>query len=143
MKRYVFIFGILLFWGFGCGRSGAAVTQKTQLDSSSHVYGALPAGWGSTRLNTLYKVSGSASGLGYVSGGVTTGFGPQDDTGGILVQEQIIAVPKGFVSTFEKSIYPVGATRAFEAGTFEIYTAGVGVPDDTAKNFVSSLEYRP
>ena len=142
MKRIIFLLGIFAILGFGCGNK-TQVAQKVVLDSASKVVGTLPEGWGSVRLNTLYKDAKSVSGLGYVQGGITTGFGPKDEKGGVLVTVQLIAVPKGFVQTYEKTKYLAGVMQAFDAGTYQIYLLKPADEDVVTKNFVSSLEYQP
>lgn len=145
MKKFLIIAAVgIMMGGFGCGADDLNQTaHKAVLDSRAHISGTLPAGWVGTPLNTLYKLAKSPSGLGYVAGGMTTGYGPRDEKGGVQVLVQVIAIPKAFLPVFEKSKYPASAARLFEAGPYIIYLAKPTKADVGIDEFVKSLEFRP
>lgn len=141
-----FLCGVLcvamVFSGWGCGSPDASAVPLTRVNERLPVYMRLPPGWGSIKLNTLQKDPRSPSGLSYVDGGTTVGFGTFVKKEELNVRVQVIVIPKSRANVFEKNIYPSGAVRRFETPEHFIYTFVPKSDDVEAQQVVASVQYK-
>lgn len=141
-----FLYGVLctaiVFSGWGCGSSDGSSVPLTRIDDRLPVYVRLPEGWGSVKLNTLQKDPRSPSGLSYVDGGTTVGFGTFVKKEELAVRVQVIAIPKSRADVFEKNKYPSGAVRRFETPEHFVYTFVPKSDDAEAQQVVASVQYK-
>lgn len=134
--------------GAGCGSAAqpqaaapAAAPEKqlAVVDPALKLFADIPAGWGSSKYNTLYKNAKEASGFSYVDGAINWGFGPKDANGEVSTKMHVIAVPKNMVATYDAAKDPENAVKMFDAGDYTVYTSTDAPTDAGVAQMISTL----